>query len=237
VFKDVATAAEPPASANGVSLLETVFPWLRHHAAAARERLVENLLWEEVAVGTVLVPPDDAPSGLVGVVRGQVALRVHPSSRLVELRRPGFWCGRATPVVLTPSTLSVEVHRPATIVRLPAACVPALLETEPHLLAVFSELMSAQARLFLESLDILATRNLRTRLARKIIACVGATSGARLDATQEELAQLTSASRNSVNRALLELERQASGSCPVAWCKSAGLRWGPSVGQEATAAS
>jgi CRP-like cAMP-binding protein len=184
---------------------------LRHHAAAAaRERLVENLLWEEVDAGTVLVPPDDAACGLVGVVRGQVALRFHPSSRLVELRRPGFWCGRATPVVLTPSTLSVEVHRPATIVRLPAACVPALLEAEPHLLAVFSDLMAAQARLLAESLDILATRNLRTRLARKIIACVGATPGARLDATQEELAQLTSASRNSVNRALLELERQAS---------------------------
>ena len=30
---------------------------------------------------------------------------------------------------------------------------------------------------------------------------------------------------------------RSGGSCPVAWCKSAGPRWGPSVGQEATAAS
>lgn len=192
------------------SLVEVLCPWLKEYAEALHGALVGELLWKEVGAGMPLVPPEDTACGLVGVVEGQVALRLARSSRLVDLRQRGFWCGRAGPVALTPGNLAVDVHRPSTLVLLPAQRVRALLEADPRFMTVFADLMSTNARLLSEILDVLAVPDLATRLARKIVSSVGTASGASLMATQQEIAEMMHVSRNRVNRTLMDLEQQAA---------------------------
>lgn len=102
----------------------------------------------------------------------------------------------------------VEVHQRSTLVRLPVSRVSLLVDADPHFIEVLSFFASAHADMIVESLFAMTTRNLRKRVAQKIISCARATTGVRFDATQYELADMTSASRNSVNRVLQELDRE-----------------------------
>jgi CRP-like cAMP-binding protein len=187
--------------------------WLARQPQAVREKVIRALVWSDVDPGAVLVRACGADTGLVGVIAGQVALELHERGggrRLVDLRTSGFWGGRATPIRPTPERLAVVVHRPATVVTLPPERVTALIAEDPGCLVCFADLMSAHAQVLAQHFDVVAGRDPTVRLARKIIACAGAAAGARLEATQLELAEMTNASRNTVNRVLTGLERDGA---------------------------
>jgi len=149
----------------------------------------------------------------VGVLEGQVALELRAKGggrRLLDLRTTGFWCGRASPIRPTPEALAVVAHRPARIVTLAPERLTALIADTPTLLVCFADLMSAHTQVFTTHFDVVAARDPVARIARKIIACAGLQRGARIEATQLELAEMTNASRNTVNRVLIGLERDGA---------------------------
>lgn len=173
---------------------------------------MQALLWDDAIPGTLVVPPDEDSCGLVGVVEGQVAVRFAHSAKLCDLRGCSFWSGRAAPFKPTPENMFVEVCQPSTLVRLPASRVSALVDTEPHFSTVLSFISSSYTNMLIDNLFAFTTRNLQKRVAQKIISCVTPNKGsgvpfARLDANQYELAEMTSSSRNSINRVLQELEK------------------------------
>lgn len=184
--------------------------WLARQPTSIRDGLLTALSWRDVGPGEELVAPFTSDTGLVGIIDGVVALRLHRDGRpgrLVDLRGGGYWCGRAGAVRATPDAMSVTTHRRTTLVTLSTERVRALIAHDPAYLLTFADLVSAHARVLTEQLDIAATRDADVRIARKIVACVGAHTGAQLAATQWELAEMTNSSRNTVNRSLGELER------------------------------
>lgn len=187
--------------------------WLARQSDAVRQTVVDAMVHHEVAAGTVLVPAYGGDTGLMGVLEGQVALELHTRGggrRLLDLRTAGFWCGRANPIRPTPEALAVVAHRPSRVVALPPERVAAMIEDDPKLLVCFADLMSAHAQVFTTHFDVVAARDPAARIARKIIACAGLQRGARIEATQLELAEMTNASRNTVNRVLIGLERDGA---------------------------
>lgn len=82
-------------SGHGVLFIEIVGLWLRMYPDALRGRLVQELLWKEAKPGELIVLADENLCGLVGVVGGQVALRLESASWLFELRQHGFRYGHA----------------------------------------------------------------------------------------------------------------------------------------------
>jgi CRP-like cAMP-binding protein len=172
---------------------------------------MQALLWDDAVPGTLVVPPDEDSCGLVGVVEGQVAVRFAHSAKLCDLRGCSFWSGRAAPFKPIPENMFVEVHQPSTLVRLPASRVSVLADTDPHFVDVLSFVASSYTNMIIENLFAFTTRNLKKRVAQKIIFCVSpnkvsGVSVTRFDANQYELAEMTSSSRNSINRVLQELE-------------------------------
>jgi CRP-like cAMP-binding protein len=187
--------------------------WLARQPEAVRQTMVDAMTRREAAAGEVLVPAHGGDTGLIGVLQGQVALELHDQGgarRLVDLRTAGFWCGRASPIRPTPDALAVVVHRPSRIVAIEPARVAAMIEADPKLLVCFADLMAAHAQVFTTYFDVVVARDPTARIARKIIACAGAQRGARIEATQLELAEMTNASRNTVNRVLIGLERDGA---------------------------
>jgi len=187
--------------------------WLARQPDDIRDELQASVSWRDVGPGQSVVPPFTADTGLVGVIDGVVALRLHRAGvepRLVDLRGRGYWCGRSGAVRATPDAIGVTTQRRSTLVTLPGARVRDLIARDPAFLLCFADLVSAHAQMLTEQLDIAATRDSDVRLARKILSCVGPISGARLAATQWELAEMTHSSRNTVNRSLAALEKRGA---------------------------
>jgi CRP/FNR family transcriptional regulator len=187
--------------------------WLARQPAPIRDGILDAGSWREVAPGEELVPPFVGNTGIAGVIDGVVALRLHREGaepRLIDLRGGGYWFGRAGPVRATPEALGVTTHRRTTLVGLSTERVRELIARDAAYLLAFADLVSAHARVVTEQLDIAATRDADVRVARKILTCVGATTGAQLAATQWELAEMTNSSRNTVNRSLSTLERMGA---------------------------
>jgi CRP-like cAMP-binding protein len=187
--------------------------WLARQPAQIRDGLQAALSWRDVPPGEEIVPAFEADTGIAGVIDGMVALRLHregAGGRLVDLRAGGYWFGRAGAVRATPDAMSVTTQRRTTVVALPPERVRELIAREAGYLSCFADLVSAHAHILTEQLDIAATRDADVRIARKIVACVGARSGAQLAATQWELAEMTNSSRNTVNRSLSALEKRGA---------------------------
>ena len=187
--------------------------WLARQPTHIRDGFQAAVSWHDVAPGEEIVPAYEADTGIAGVVDGLVAIRLHRDGtppRLVDLRGGGYWCGRAGAVRATPDAMSVTVHRRTTVAVLGEDRVRELIARDPAYLACFADLVSAHARVLTEHLDVAATRDADVRIARKILACVGARTGAQLAATQWEVAEMTNSSRNTVNRSLSTLEKRGA---------------------------
>jgi CRP/FNR family transcriptional regulator, cyclic AMP receptor protein len=184
--------------------------WLARQPAHVRDELRASVRWHDLGPGRSVIAPFTADTGLAGVLDGVVALRLHRAGiepRLVDLRGGGYWCGRSGAVRATPDAIGVTTQRRSTVVTLSSARLGELVARDPAFLWCFADLVSAHAQVLTEQLDIAATRDCDVRLARKILSCVGPISGARLAATQWELAEMTHSSRNTVNRSLAALEK------------------------------
>ncbi|NBB69597.1 MAG: helix-turn-helix domain-containing protein [Alphaproteobacteria bacterium] len=187
--------------------------WLARQPDYIRDELQVSVSWHDVGPGRPVVPPFTADTGLVGVIDGVVALRLHRAGvepRLVDLRSRGYWCGRSGAVRATPDAMGVTTQRRSTLVTLSGASVREFIARDPAFLLCFADLVSAHAQVLTEQLDIASTRDSDARLARKILSCVGPITGARLPATQWELAEMTHSSRNTVNRSLAALEKRGA---------------------------
>ena len=184
--------------------------WLARQPAPIRDGLLTAVSWRDVGPGEELVPPHVADTGIAGIIDGVVALRLHRdggAARLVDLRGGGYWFGRAGAVRATPDAMSVTTHRRTTLVAIAPERVRELIARDPAYLLVFADMVSAHAQVLTEQLDIAATRDADVRVARKVLAGVGANTGAQFAATQWEVAEMTNSSRNTVNRSLGTLER------------------------------
>jgi CRP/FNR family transcriptional regulator len=187
--------------------------WLARQPDPVRREIQGSVSWRELGPGQSVVPPFTADTGIVGVIDGVVALRLHRAGvapRLVDLRGAGYWGGRSGVVRATPDAVSVTIQRRSTLVTLAGARVRELIARDPAFLACFADLVSAHAQLLTEQLDIAGTRDSDVRVARKILSCVGPVTGAQLAATQWELAEMTNSSRNTVNRSLSALEKRGA---------------------------
>jgi CRP-like cAMP-binding protein len=144
----------------------------------------------------------------VGVLKGQVGLKLARSGRLIDLGAAGFWCGRANPIALTPENLFVEARLPTNMVVLPSTRVRALLEADQRFTAVFSEMMTDSMKKYIDFITKSCEPNSITRVARKIFDLVGVHSDAALYATQNEMAEMLNNSRSTISKSLMMLERK-----------------------------
>lgn len=168
--------------------------------------------------GSVIVPADDVNCGVIGILAGSVAMHLRSkrgSDHLVGIQHAGYWCGRCELVALTPPDLVIRARATTSLVHVSGEDVRRLLLEHPAAPQAFAELADEQARGLTTLLEAAFERRPVARLARKLLAAAGADDGEPVRLTQEDIADMTSLSRGTVNRLLAQLA--ASGAITTAY--------------------
>jgi len=159
-----------------------------------------------LAAGQVLFVKGDIGDALYGVRRGQIRIETGTANgeRLtIGVFGAGDLFGEIALLDGRPRTADAVAAGPAEVFVLPRAEFLIHLEREPRLAVRIIELLCDRIRASNERIEDTIFLPLHARLARRILALTD-DFGAELLITQEELAALVGAARESVNRQLQE---------------------------------
>ena len=186
--------------------------WLRPLAATLRHEILRKCEVRSLRSGAD-VYGDEAP-GLCGIASGAVCVRLEgAASHVLDYLPAGTWL--LDPSVLADASplLRIEVHRRATVARLPRAAVRELLRRHPQAASALQALGCSGVRRVTDILQELAALPLRTRLSRCVLRLadnfgVADDDGIRiaLAINQDAIAHMLHASRQRVNIELKSLE-------------------------------
>ena len=183
--------------------------WLSRQPPSFTGAFLADAGHRQVEAGGIVVPAHDVDCGVIGVVAGRVDIRLRSrggAERLLSVQHAEFWCGRCDLVALTPRDLVVTAREPACLVYLPAESVRRLVLEHPAATSAFADLAVEQSRWLTAVLEAATERRAAARVARKLLAAFGPDDGRDLRLTQDELAEMTTLSRGTINRLVAELE-------------------------------
>jgi CRP-like cAMP-binding protein len=145
-------------------------------------------------------------SGLVGLIQ-QSGSTQNPRKCMVAAMGPGELFGDLSLFHGGPYTTSARVLSPSSLVQIPYPPLRSLLLAYPVLLWAFLDVYATRLYARNTALGEAVTLEILPRLSRKMLALAGDSDIVRLEASQEELASLVSASRERTNKALARLVR------------------------------
>jgi CRP-like cAMP-binding protein len=187
--------------------------WLGRQPPSFADALLAEAGHRRLDAGDVVVPAHDVECGLVGVVAGSTDIRLlspDGARHLVSVRQAEHWCGRCEFVPLTPLDLVVTAREAVQLIYLPAERVRRLVLEHPAAPAAFGDLVGEEARWLTTMLDAATERRAVARVARKLLAAFGPDDRSSLRLTQDELAEMTTLSRSTVNRILADFENKGA---------------------------
>jgi CRP-like cAMP-binding protein len=156
----------------------------------------------------------DEPPGLCGIASGAVCLRLESAgSHVLDYLPAGSWWLDPSVFADGAPLVRLEVHRRATVARLPRAALRELLRRHPEAVSALQGLGYSGVRRVTGVLQELAALPLRARLARCILRLADNFGRAEGDALrialpirQDAIAHMLHASRQRVNIELKALE-------------------------------
>jgi CRP-like cAMP-binding protein len=159
----------------------------------------------------------DAPDGLYAIIDGAVRITAVSEAGkellLTRVEAPG-WFGEIAVFDRQPRTHDCIADGDAVVMHIPLPALDGLLAAEPLRWRDLGLLVASKLRLTFEILEDSAHLPLALRLGRRLLVLAGGHGEWRdqhkrvLDVTQEQLASMLSASRQSVNQALKDLEHR-----------------------------
>ncbi len=191
--------------------------WFRALPAELESALLDAAELRSVPAGEMVFARGDPPDGLYAVLDG--AVRVSGSTEagkeaLLTLMETPAWFGEISVFDGLPRTHDAMAHTAALLLRVPQPALDALLQSEPRYWRELALLMSNKLRLLFGVMEDMALLPLPVRLARRLVAMAEGYGEwhdrqRRVVAVkQEQLAQMLSTSRQTVNQMLKELEAQ-----------------------------
>ena len=187
--------------------------WLSRQPAGFAEAVLAGAGHRRLDAGDVIVPAHDVDCGLVGVIAGSAEIRLlsgDGAAHLLSVRQAEHWCGRCDLVQLTPLDLVVRAREVVHLVHLPAERVRRLVREHPAAPSAFGDLVGEEATWLTTMLDAATERRAVARVARKLLAAFGPDDRSSLRLTQDELAEMTTLSRGTINRILADFENKGA---------------------------
>lgn len=189
--------------------------WYQSLPAAFQERLLEAAVVREYAAGARVISRGDAPDGLYAVVSG--AFRISGVSEagkeaVLAVVEPPQWFGEISVFDRLPRTHDGEAVIDSVALQVPQAALERMLGEQPAWWRELGLLVTSKLRLAFVMMEAAALLPLAPRLARRL-ALMAEGYGEFSDRSrrvvkvrQEVLAAMVSASRQTVNQVLKELE-------------------------------
>ncbi len=206
-----------PRSARRFDELLRAGRWFGGLDAGFRGELLDAAEVLTLRRGEWLFARGDAPTGIYAVVEGSlriagtVAGAKEPKEVLLARVEPPLWFGELSAIDGQPRTHDAIADVDSTVVHVPQAELDAILERDPRRYRDIGHLAAAKLRLAFVALED-AAQPLVVRLARRLLLAAerygewhDRTSRV-VDMRQDQLATMLSASRQTVNALLKELE-------------------------------
>ncbi len=189
--------------------------WFAELEPALQQALLGAARVRALVPGEVLFARGDPPSGMFAVVEGALRVTaVTAAGREVVLTRmePPAWFGELAVFDEQPRTHDAIADGATVVVHVPQAALHALLAHEPRWWRALGVLAAGKLRLTFAAMEDAATLPVGARLARRLVLLAeghGEHVGHRrrvVTVSQEQLASMLGASRQTVNAALKEWE-------------------------------
>lgn len=189
--------------------------WFAQCSPALQQLLLAHGHEQALGAGQLLFRRGDAEADLCCVLEGALrvgSLRADGREALLARVEPVQWFGEIALIDGQARTHDAQAEGPARVWRVPAARLLPALEAQPALWREVAQLACAKLRLMFEALEDMALLPLNARLAKRLLLQAQAYGSRepqpRLRLAQEHLALMLGVSRQSINKALGELEAQ-----------------------------
>lgn len=188
--------------------------WFRSLPSSLAQAIVERSVARDFSDNALIYASGDPPTGQFVVLSGQVRLIANTRAGKLVLYRvvqPGTWFGHLAVLDQKPRFQDAVAVGPTSVLHLSAAAFDQIVEAEPRHAIHFARLICENIRQAMDMLAEALTMSLPGRLAHVVLAITEAsdsTPNARHRMTQEALAAMTGASRQTVNRILRQWEKE-----------------------------
>lgn len=177
--------------------------------------IVERCVSRTYPDNALIYSSGDPPTGQYVVLSGQVRLIANTRAGKLVLYRilqPGIWFGHLSVLDQKPRFQDAVAVGRTTLLYLSTPAFDNILETEPRYAIHFARLICKNIRQAMDMLAEALTMPLPSRLAHVVLAVTEASASTppneRHRMTQEALAAMTGASRQTVNRILRQWQRE-----------------------------
>ena len=191
--------------------------WFRGLPAELETALLGAAELVPIKAGASIFARGDPPSGLYAVLDGAVRVSGTGESgkeALLTLVEPPAWFGEISVFDGLPRTHDAVAHGASLLLRVPQGALDALLERQPGYWRDLALLMAHKLRLVFGVMEEMAVLPIPARVARRLVAMADGYGEWHdrqrrvVSVKQEQLAQMLSTSRQTVNQVLKDLEVQ-----------------------------
>jgi CRP-like cAMP-binding protein len=193
------------------------FDWLGELSPGETRRLQQQSVQREYRAGELVFTPTPHPDSVYLLERGLVRIyRISPSGAETSFGyvRPGEIFGELAAFPGQPRESYAEAVRTSLVWRLPCATIRAILAKHPKIVLAITKLVGSRLKRIESRIEHLVFRAVPSRVAGILLELAEdfgrrEASGVVIDLaiSQEELATLVGASRQTVNASLREFER------------------------------
>lgn len=189
--------------------------WFRAIDPALQDALLDAASLKQLAANELLFARGDAPSGLYAVVDGAVRISgIGESGKeaLLTMTLPPAWFGEISVFDELPRTHDAVAEQDSVLVHVPQAAMHAIFAAEPKYWRELGLLVAGKLRLTFLAMEDAALFPIPVRLARRLVMIAEGygewhdKKSRVIEVSQEQLAMMLSASRQTVNQQLKELE-------------------------------
>ncbi|GGC65256.1 Crp/Fnr family transcriptional regulator [Chelatococcus reniformis] len=193
------------------SLLETD-DWFHGLPEPLRGLIVQKAVLRDYGGDALVFATGDPPTGQFAVISGEIRLVSHTANGkhvLFSIFKPGMWFGHLSVLDQQPRFQDALTVGPTRLLLLSMAAFNGIIADEPRYILNFTHLLCRHIRSAMDMLAEMKTAPLSARLAHALLdMCADAAPpqlpGSRI--TQEELAAMMGASRQTINRLLRDWE-------------------------------
>ncbi len=184
-------------------------PWFTALNRAQQQHLLSLGRKRQLSAGQPLFSRGDAFCGIYVLLAGQLLISgLHQSGRqaLLTLLTPGQWLGEIALFDQKPRTHDAAALEDTVLWHIPRAALQQLVSTEPLWWQAFGQLLTSKLRQVFVELEDRTVLSAEQRLARRL--CQLSQQQANVPLQQEQLGQLLSLSRQTINQLLRQLAAQ-----------------------------
>lgn len=178
--------------------------WLSRRPAAFRDEVIRRARLARFRTGQSLYNYGDAPSGMFGLIRGQILIRLPPADTVGNIVNPGTWVGEATGFTREPRWVSLTAGSELDVLHLAQADFDEMIqhaENWRHFAINTSEQL-AEAVVVVANLT---QPDSEIRVAQRLLTLMGVQQEARfraLSLSQADLATMCGLSRQTMSKVL-----------------------------------